>query len=1006
MSPGVTAIDTAGYDPYIDWAMKTRESIRGFDVMSRRALPEYRADGLHLRHRVTGCEVLHLATTDTENLFAFCFTTPPRDDTGVSHIVEHSVLSGSKKYPVKEPFSVLMKGSMHTFLNALTYPDRTVYPAASCNHADFFNLLAVYGDAVFHPLLRKETFMQEAWRLEAGDGADAPRYVGIVYNEMKGARASPDSIAAEWTARSLMPDTPYRYDSGGDPAQIPGLSLEATRAFQARFYHPSNCRIFLYGDIPIEELLAFLDEKLLCGYTAQRVDASVPLQKSWTAPHRVVKTYPVMPETPLSKRAIITLAWLLPAVTDAVELVTHEVLSEVLVESAGSPLRKALIDSGLGEDLSPVTGLETDLKQMIFAVGLRGTEVDREDRITRLILDTLGLLAHDGLDRGLVQSMINRVEFRHREIRGGGSPYGLRLMGRALRGWVHGADPFDALEFSRSMKELTARMAADPRYLEKRIEAGFISNHHRLTLIVDADRMQEQREQEEEQARIASAWSRLSSAEQDAVRGETRAFEEYQEAPDSPESLALIPSLRRADIPEAVERIPHRDTITPAGVQLALHDIFTNEIVYLDLIFPTDSLAGEHSLLLPLFGKAVCGSGLPGAPYDEVALDLFRLTGGFSAALDAGGIAGSETAFAQHVFFRTRFLRENLSEATALIARLLAAADFRDLERLRDMILELRNDMKAALVPGGHQFAMLRAAGMISASVAREEEWRGITQLLYLEKLAGSLETELPRVAGALEHIRVALLSKKLLIANATSAADCFEETARAVDQLASALPAGMEATADAAASAAARPAGLSAESLVASAPVGYVARAMPGIRFDHPLSGPIAVLGHMLSTGYLWEKVRMEGGAYGAFSYPRNMDGLFLMGSYRDPHIVRTLHAFDEGLALMERAELDAVEVDHAVIGTVGREDRPLDPGEKGFVSIQRKLHGVTDDARQARRRSLLATDRKGIGEAARLLRASAGKGFTAVIANRASLAEAAREIPALAGRIIELPE
>jgi len=215
-----------------------------------------------------------------------------------------------------------------------------------------------------------------------------------------------------------------------------------------------------------------------------------------------------------------------------------------------------------------------------------------------------------------------------------------------------------------------------------------------------------------------------------------------------------------------------------------------------------------------------------------------------------------------------------------------------------------------------------------------------------------------------------------------------------------------MEATADAAASAAARPAGLSAESLVASAPVGYVARAMPGIRFDHPLSGPIAVLGHMLSTGYLWEKVRMEGGAYGAFSYPRNMDGLFLMGSYRDPHIVRTLHAFDEGLALMERAELDAVEVDHAVIGTVGREDRPLDPGEKGFVSIQRKLHGVTDDARQARRRSLLATDRKGIGEAARLLRASAGKGFTAVIANRASLAEAAREIPALAGRIIELPE
>ncbi len=844
------------------------------------------------------------------------------------------------------------------------------------------------------------------WRRGRGD-AEGPRYVGIVYNEMKGARASPDSIAAEWTARSLMPDTPYRYDSGGDPAHIPGLSLEAARAFQAGFYHPSNCRIFLYGDIPVEELLAFLDEKLLRGYTAQSVDAAVLSQKAWSAPRRVVKTYPVMPETPLEKRAIVTLAWLLPAVTDSVELVTHEVLSEVLVESAGSPLRKALIDSGLGEDLSPVSGLETDLKQMIFAVGLRGTDADREEPITRLILDTIGALCRDGLDRGLVQSMINRVEFRHREIKGSGSPYGLRLMGRALRGWVHGADPFDALEFSRSMKELTARMASDPRYLEKRLDAGFISNPHRLTLVVDADRGQEQREQEEEKARIASVWSRLSPAEQEAVRGETRAFKEYQAAPDSPESLALIPSLRRTDIPEAVERIPHKDTVTASGVPLALHDIFTNEIVYLDLVFPTESLTGEHSLLLPLFGKAVCGSGLPGTPYDHVALDLFRLTGGFSAALDAGGIAGSETDFAQHIFFRTRFLRQNLRDATALIARLLTAADFRDLERLRDMILELRNDMKAALVPSGHHFAMLRAAGMISASVAREEEWRGITQLLYLEKLAGTLETDLPRIAGALEQIRAALLSKNLLIANATSAVDSFEETARAVDRLASALPASATSmAARAAAGSKARPPGLGAESLVASAPVGYVARAVPGIRFDHPLSGPIAVLGHMLSTGYLWEKVRMEGGAYGAFSYPRNMDGLFLMGSYRDPHIVRTIHAFDDALALMEEGELPPEEVDRAVIGTIGREDRPLDPGEKGFVSIQRKLHGVTDDARQARRSALLAADRKGIAEAAHLLRASAGRGFTAVIANRAALAEAAAEMPALAGRIIELPE
>jgi Zn-dependent M16 (insulinase) family peptidase len=1002
-------MDTARHEPYIDWAMKTRESIRGFEVLSHRALPEYRADGLHLRHGTTGCGVLHLATADTENLFAFCFSTPPHDDTGVSHIVEHSVLSGSRKYPLKEPFSALMKGSMHTFLNALTYPDRTVYPAASCNHADFYNLLAVYGDAVFHPLLRQETFMQEAWRIEIGEGVvdEIPRYAGVVYNEMKGAHASPDSLAAEWTARSLMPDTPYRHDSGGDPAHIPELTLEAARAFQAGYYHPSNCRIFLYGDIPLEELLAFIGENLLAGFTAQSIDASIPLQNHWAGPRRATKTYPVKPDTPLEKRAIITLAWLLPAVTDPVELVTQEVLSEVLVESAGSPLRKALIDSGLGEDLSPVSGLETDLQQMIFAVGLRGTEPDHEEVISRLVLDALEALSRNGLDKGLVRSMINRVEFRHREIKGSGSPYALRLMGRALRGWVHGADPFDSLEFSRSMSELSARMAADPRYLEERLIRDFISNPHRLTLLVLADRTQEQREATEEKERVATLWARMSPVQKESALRNARSFKEYQSAPDSTESLALIPTLLREDIPATVERIPHLDSKTPSGFPLALHDIFTNEIIYLDLIFPTDSLPAEHSLLLPLFSRAVCGTGLPGIPYHVVALDLFRLTGGFSAALDAGGVAGRTQGFGQYIIFRTRFLKENLHAASALIGRLIREADFGDLDRLRDIFLELRNDMKAALIPSAHHFAMLRAAGMISEAVAREEEWRGVTQLLFLERLAESIDVELPRIAAALGQIRASLLAKPLLISNATAPADCFAEIARAVDGLASGLPAhAVPAVFSAGPRAGERPSGLKAESLVASATVGYVARAVPGIRFDHPLSGPVAVLGHLLSTGYLWEKVRMEGGAYGAFSYPRNMDGLFLLGSYRDPHIARTLRAFDDGLALMEKGDLEGGEVDKAVIGTVGREDRPLDPGEKGFVSIQRKLHGITDDARQARRTLLLAVDRHGISRAAKLLRESAGRGFTAVIANKRSLEEAAAEIPELAGRTIELPE
>jgi Zn-dependent M16 (insulinase) family peptidase len=990
--------------------MKTRETIRGFEVISRSDLSEYRAAGTHLRHPGTGCEIVHLASADTENLFAFCFATPPRDDTGVSHIIEHSVLSGSRRYPLKEPFSVLMKGSMHTFLNALTYPDRTVYPAASCNHADFYNLLSVYGDAVFHPLLRKETFMQEAWRLEEaaeGGGIDAVRYAGIVYNEMKGAYSSPDSIVSEWTTRLLFPDTPYRFDSGGDPRSIPGLTLASAREFHDRYYHPSNCRIFLYGDIPLEEILAYIDEKFLSGFTARRIDAGIPLQPRWTAPRKMEKTFPVKVDTPLGGRSSVTMSWLLPPVTDPLALVTHEVISEVLIESAGSPLRKALVDSGLGEDLSPVSGLESDLREMIFAVGLRGTDPEKEGLVSSLILDTLSALCSQGLDPTLVQSMINRVEFRHREIRGNGSPYALRLMGRALRGWVHGLDPFSSLQFSPVMGELKARLASDPRHLEKVMEKSFLSNQHRLTLVVRPDREREPREAAEDAARLAARLAAMTPPQKEEVLSESRAFRVYQLAPDSPESLALVPSLRRSDLPQQIERIPARDTRTASGVSLDLHDIFTNEVVYLDLAFPTDALSGEHSLLLPFFVRAVCGSGLPGVSYDKVALDLFRLTGGFSASLDAGGIVGKTTGFGQYAFFRTRCLRQNLGEAAALVARLLSTADFGDHARLRDMFLELRNDLKSALVPGGHQFAMLRAASMISESVAREEQWRGITQLLFLESIAERLDEEMPRVAGLLDEIRRTLLVRPLLIANATSAEESFAEVTRAVEEIAGVLPErAVSGPSRPAAASGGRPQGLRAESLIASASVGYVARAVPGFRYEDALSGAGAVLGHVLSTGYLWEKVRMEGGAYGAFSYSRNTDGLFLFGSYRDPNIASTLRAFQEGLRFVEGGAIGEAEVEKAVIGTIGREDRPIDPGEKGFVSLQRRLHGVTDEARQARRQQLIAADAGALCAAARLLRESYDRGFTAVIANRQALARATEEMPELGGRSLDLPE
>jgi Zn-dependent M16 (insulinase) family peptidase len=992
----------------------------GYELLSRKEVPEYRCAATHLRHTRTGCEVLHLASEDEENLFAFCFATPPRDDTGVSHITEHSVLSGSRRFPLKEPFAALLKGSLNTFLNALTYPDRTVYPAASCNRADFFNLLAVYGDAVFFPLLRKETFMQEAWRLEEASGeaggevSPAPglQYAGVVYNEMKGAYSSPESIVGEWAYRSLFPDTPYRFDSGGDPKVITSLTHEGLREFHARYYHPSNCRIFLYGNIPAEDTLRVIDEELLSRFTAQRIEASIPLQPRWSEPQRLEKSFPVRSDTPLEKRATVCMSWLVSPVTDALALLTYELLAEVLVGSPGSPLRRALVDSGLGEDLSPVSGLETDLRECVFAVGLRGTDPEKEPEVERLILQTLSGLASRGIDAKLVESMLNRVEFRSREIRGNGGPYALRLMSRALRGWAHGMDPVDSLAFAPAMERLRASVAKGDGYLEGVIRRQLLQSMHRVSLVVRPDAGQEQREQREAKAGLEALEAGLAKGERERILDEARRFREFQLTPDSREDAARIPSVRRGDVKREVEIIPVSERVpiaegprrASADAPLFFHDIFTNGIVYLDLCFPAGCLDERQQLLLPLFGRAVCGCGLPGMSYSDVSLELFRLTGGFFAQLDAGGVAGHPQEQARHAFFRTRCLRQNLGEAVDLVGRLLAQADFRDSARLRDIILEHRNGMKSALIPSGHQYASLRAGSMLSASVAQEEAWRGVTQLAFVNELASGLEQSLPRIAEELEGIRAALARGGNLLVNATATADCFPDIEAAAERLAGALPKGTSAPADDRSTIPDRT--VLAESLVTTATVGYVARAVPGFLYEDTRSGQAAVLGHLLTTGRLWEKVRMEGGAYGVFSYPRNLDGLFLFGSYRDPRVAPTLRAFRESLEEAAAGGLDEEEVERALIGTAGGEDRPLDPGEKGFVSLQRKLHGVTDAMRQARRDGLLAADGRSLAAAAAAILAGWGRGASAVIANRGALADAAREMPELGARVTELPE
>lgn len=986
----------------------TNDIPSAFTIIARHDLPEYRSEGLWLAHDRTGAEVYHLFNGDKENLFSFSFRTPPPDSTGVPHILEHAVLAGSRRFPVKDPFVALLKGSMQTFLNAMTFPDKTVYPASSQVEKDLFNLMLVYGDAVFFPLLKEEIFKQEGHHLEptkSNDPESGLKVVGVVYNEMKGNYSSPEAISGDWSMRSLFPDTPYGCDSGGDPRHIPELTYEQFVGFHQRYYHPSNCRIFLYGNIAPQTYLAFLEENFLGQFERHIVDSALPLQPRWSAPRRLEKTYPILEKDAVAKKSTITVNWLSAPVTDPIMTTAITILTEALVGNAGSPLRKALIDSKLGEDLAPATGLETEIKELAFTVGLRGTDPEQVEPCEQVIMNTLRALRDQGIPDDVLQAAIQRVEFRNREITGGRGPFGLKLMRKALRGWLHDVEPEITLEFNRWMKACKEKIAADRHFLPRLIDEQLLSNMHRSTLLLRPDPEQSKREEQQSAAWLNQKITQFSPQDTQHLLASVQELKRFQETPDPPELFRKIPFLTLADLPREVERIPYEESRIGTDVPLFRHNVFSNGVVYIDLIFDSSHLEEELSRMLPLLGSAVCESGLPGMHYSEVARRLSQYTGGFTGSGYASGEVGNPLGKQERVFFRLKVLREHLAPSLDLVKRLLVEADFTDLDRLKDLVLELRNSFKASLIPNGNQFVSMRAASRLSAAFIVEERWKGITQIDHLVRLSTDLDRNLPHISELLQTARAALFSCNNLLVNVTGEQGSLDEAARELSHMVEFLPIGAnERPGYAPASRVSDSFAGEAESFAVPTNVGYVAKALRSARIGTAENGYEAVLSHLLRTGYLWERVRMRGGAYGAFAMPHGTEGVFVFSSYRDPNIVETIEAFRQSLQYAQEGVIDNDQIDKAIIGTVGQDERPLEPGEKGFVNLRRKLAGITDEVRQQRRDVILSVNREALAAAGAQLLAAFDAGPVAVLSNAKAIAEAGNAMKELKERMTEI--
>jgi hypothetical protein len=952
--------------------------VHGFELIRQQEISELKSKASLFRHLQTGAELLSLENDDENKVFGITFRTPPKDSTGVAHIMEHSVLCGSRKYPLKEPFVELIKGSLKTFLNAMTYPDKTCYPVASQNLQDFYNLIHVYLDAVFYPLIPPQTLQQEGWHYELENPDDPLVFKGVVFNEMKGAYSSPDRVLGEYSQQSLFPDHTYGVDSGGHPRHIPDLTYEQFKAFHQAYYHPSNAFIFFYGDDPAEERLRRVQEYLK-DFQRSEVHSEIPEMNRFGQPRRLSRKYAVGEDATSDKKGMVTVNWLLANHDDPVTVLGSSILGHILIGTPASPLRKALIDSGLGEDLAGA-GMDGELRQIYFSTGLKGIAAAEADKVEALILSTLHKLASDGIDPNTVEASLNTIEFRLRENNTGAYPRGLVVMLRALSTWLHGGDPLALLAFEPHLAEIKKRIAAKDGYFEKLIGEFLLENQHRTTLILEPDPELAKQEDAAEKERLAKARAATSSADLQAMIDNTRELKRRQTTPDPPEALATIPVLRLSDLDKKNKTIPLA-VVENNGAKLLYHDLFTNGIVYLEVGFDLHNLPQESLPYLPLFSRALLETGTEREDFVQLSQRIGRKTGGIWPATFTSAIRESDSSSAW-LFLRGKAMMPQADELLAIVRDVLLTARLDNQERFRQMVLDEKAGLEAGLVPGGSRVVGTRLRARFNEAGWVSEQMGGVSYLFFLRQLAKDVDSDWPKVQAALEQIRRTLVNRNQMICNVTLDDSNWSRFRPKLNDFISGLPE------DAVNPATWSPQyGSGFEGLTIPAQVNYVGKGANLYRLGYKFHGSALVISNFLRTTWLWERVRMQGGAYGGFCSFSRHSGVFAFISYRDPNLLATLDNYDQASRFLREVRLSDDELTKSIIGTIGDLDAYQLPDAKGYTSLVRYLIGDTDEDRQRMRDEILSTTAADFRAFAEVLHQVKEKGLVVVMGSPAAI-------------------
>ncbi|MGB0712960.1 MAG: insulinase family protein [Gammaproteobacteria bacterium] len=920
-----------------------------FEHIRTEHVPTLRLDVDEYRHSATGARHFHLASEDKNNAFLVAFLTVPQDSTGVAHILEHTSLCGSERFPVRDPFFMMTRRSLNTFMNAFTASDWTAYPFASQNRKDFNNLLDVYLDAVFFPRLDPLDFAQEGHRVELENPQDPDSelvFKGVVFNEMKGAMSSPVRRLYQAMSSNLFPTVTYHWNSGGEPENIPDLSYQQLKDFHARHYHPSNAIFMTYGDIPAEEHQAHFEDKALGRFSREDVAFAVPQEQRYPAPRTVETRYALDGDEDTGGKTHVVMGWLLGANTDVRGSMQAHLLNGVLLDNSASPLRHALETTDLAASPSDLCGLDDSTREMTFMCGVEGSEPEHAEAVEDLILGVLQDVAANGVEQGLVESVLHQLELHQREVGGGGFPYGLQLMVNALGPAIHGGDPVAVLNIDGVLEELRESIK-DPAYIPGLVRSLLLDNSHRVRLTMVPDTHLSERQTAAEAARLASLKAGLNKESREQIVKLAEALEERQMQQDDPE---LLPKVTLEDVPDDMP-IAEGTQGSVHGQALTRFAQGTNGLVYEQVICELPELSETEVDDLYLFTDLVTELGCGARDYRETQAWQAAVTGGVSARSSIRSSIDDVTRGQGFLVLAGKALVRNAGELAGLMHETFTAARFDELSRIRELVAQSRAYRWSSITDRGHSLAMTAAAARLAPMSALSHRWSGLGGLVTLKNLDQSLKEDaaLEALAARLEALR-----DRLSKAPRRFLAVAEEERLEALERDLSALWSTAGDPSDARFSLPGIE-GVTREGWATSSQVSFCSKAYATVPWNHPDSAAFSVLGSFLRNGFLHRSVREQGGAYGGGASWDPDSAAFRFYSYRDPRLADTLDDFDRSIDWLLSTDHEYRALEEAILGVVASIDRPDSPAGEAIGAYFSGLHGRTPELRRAFRKRIL---------------------------------------------------